>query len=318
MQQYPDSVITSMLLGYEHYQAKQWGNAIACFERVEDHDFSGLFFPYDIQFFQGWSYSRLREHENAIYHYEKALELEPTIPNALNNLGYEYYITKQYPKALETFEHCIQEKRDIRYAANNYVRTLLAMKRFRDAKEFVKHPPYKISSDLLRRVAKAEAINHEIPDDEEPDEATVNDVIAEKSAPAKDSGEQFSSEKVLEDELSMRIEAGVPVFGKHLKIYRRHGEYGRQYIIPIGRLDLLAEDDAGNLYIIELKKDSGYDDAYAQTAAYLDWFEKNRKVKGKIYGIICLNRPTEKVKAAVRKDSRIRLFNYSIAYEEVL
>ena len=82
----------------------------------------------------------------------------------------------------------------------------------------------------------------------------------------------------------MRIDAGVPVFGKRLKIYRRHGEYGRQYIIPVGRLDLLAEDEKGDLYIIELKKDSGYDDPYDQTAAYLDWFEKNHRKKGqKIY-----------------------------------
>jgi len=45
-------------------------------------------------------------------------------------------------------------------------------------------------------------------------------------------------------------------------MYRREGKYGRQFIIPIGRLDLLCEDEEGNLYIIELKKDSGYDDAF--------------------------------------------------------
>lgn len=69
----------------------------------------------------------------------------------------------------------------------------------------------------------------------------------------------------------LKIQGGnVP--GTRKKIYRRHGEYGRQYIIPIGRLDLLAEDEKGDLYIIELKKDSGYDDPYDKTAAYLDWF----------------------------------------------
>lgn len=61
----------------------------------------------------------------------------------------------------------------------------------------------------------------------------------------------------------------------NIRVYKRKGEYGRQYIIPIGRLDLLCEDSQGNLYIVELKKDSGYDDAYKQIAAYLDWFEKN-------------------------------------------
>ena len=103
-----------------------------------------------------------------------------------------------------------------------------------------------------------------------------------------------------------------------MKIYRRHGEFGRQYIIPIGRLDLLAEDDTGNLYIIELKKDSGYDDPYEQTAAYLDWFEKNHKEKGKeIFGIICLNNPKNDLIEKVRQDSRMRLFNYTISYDEI-
>ena len=77
----------------------------------------------------------------------------------------------------------------------------------------------------------------------------------------------------------MKIESGIPVFGLKLKIYKRYGEYGRQYIIPCGRLDLLCEDTSGNLYIIELKKDSGYDDPYLQTVRYLEWFEKSKKFK---------------------------------------
>lgn len=129
--------------------------------------------------------------------------------------------------------------------------------------------------------------------------------------------QQFSNEKLLEDELTARIENNVPVFGLNLKIYKRKGEYGRQYIIPVGRLDLLCEDNAGNLYIIELKKDSGYDDAYAQTAEYLDWFEKCEKFKGKkIYGIICLNSPTQQLIDKVHSDKRMKLFEYQISYTE--
>ena len=122
----------------------------------------------------------------------------------------------------------------------------------------------------------------------------------------------------MEDELTARIESGMPVFGMNLKIYRRHGAYGRQYIIPIGRLDLLCEDEKGNLYIIELKKDSGYDDAYKQTAEYLDWFEKNNITKGKkVYGIICLNSPSKILIEKVHADKRMRLFEYQISYKEI-
>ena len=36
--------------------------------------------------------------------------------------------------------------------------------------------------------------------------------------------------------------------------------------------DITVEDAEGNLYIIELKKDSGYDNAYKQTVEYIEWF----------------------------------------------
>ena len=101
-------------------------------------------------------------------------------------------------------------------------------------------------------------------------------------------------------------------------MYKRKGVYGRQFIIPIGRLDLLCEDEKGDLYIIELKKDSGYDDAYKQTASYLDWFESNDISKGKnVYGIICLNSPTKDLIEKVRKDKRMKLFEYQISYTEI-
>lgn len=89
-------------------------------------------------------------------------------------------------------------------------------------------------------------------------------------------------------------------------------------MIPIGRLDLLAEDQDGNLYVIELKKDSGYDDVYKQITAYVDWFQENKGKKNrKVYGIICLNNPTKKLVEQVKADDRIKLFEYQISYKEV-
>lgn len=50
-----------------------------------------------------------------------------------------------------------------------------------------------------------------------------------------------------------------------------------------GRLDILGIDTAGDLYVIELKKDSGYDDAYAQTREYIDWLRKMLQSKDSVY-----------------------------------
>ena len=69
---------------------------------------------------------------------------------------------------------------------------------------------------------------------------------------------------------------------------------------------------------MELKKDSGYDDAYKQTTEYLDWFEQDKRFKGKkVYGIICLNSPTQQLIDKVHADKRMRLFEYQISYTEI-
>lgn len=339
LQKHPDSFITTTFLGFSQYFAKRWGPAIACFERLEETGASCMY-DADVYFSKAWAYSKLREHENAIAAYAKSLEIDPETPFARNNMGYEYYLLRQYAKALETFQACIDSKVDLRFAANNYLRTLLAMKRYADAKTFALNPPAKLLPVLVRKVEAAENRNLDVPRDTV--DQTAESIPAEEDAEFEAEFEQgqeqesqkfpvsadarrqqlkngqFSTEKLLEDELTRRLEAGTLTFGQPLKIYRRHGEYGRQYIIPIGRLDLLAEDEDGNLYIIELKKDSGYDDAYAQIVQYIEWFEEYKKPKGKtIQGILCVNNPPKRLIDAVRKDNRVRLFHYQISYEEI-
>lgn len=163
-------------------------------------------------------------------------------------------------------------------------------------------------------------INHQQPSNERQLEGEINHYqpLNERRLEATAKHRQFSKEKLLEEELTARIESGMPVFGKHLKVYKRKGEYGRQYNIPVGRLDLLCEDANGNLYVVELKKDSGYDDVYEQITQYLAWFEQSEKFKGKnVYGIICLNHPAQELLSKVHADKRIRIFEYQISYTEL-
>ena len=212
---------------------------------------------------------------------------------------------------------------DITCAASNYVRVLLAMGLNKDAQEFINSGKYKVYKFLQDKVKKSDGRNHKnsqknhivIPEltDEQAEVIEIRTPIdlASKS-------KQFSSEKILEDELTARIESGASVFGINLKVWKRKGEYGRQFILPTGkRIDLLCENENGDIYIIELKKDSGYDDPYKQIVEYIKWFENNKKYKDKkIFGIICLNNPTESILKKVHNDSRIRLFEYQISYLE--
>ena len=50
----------------------------------------------------------------------------------------------------------------------------------------------------------------------------------------------------------------------------------------------------------------------------LYWFEQDKRFKGKnVYGIICLNSPTQQLIDKVHGDKRMRLFEYQISYTEL-
>ena len=322
-QKNPECPTINELLGIVYFDGKKYGNSIAAFERLyveETEDYNTLLYSQDeVCFVLGCANDKLKNRKAAISYYEKAIAIFPRCPYAANNLGYLYYREHQYEKAYAILKKCIDERweTDLVYPVTNFARVLYAMGKYNEAREFVKNAPVKIAKVVRDKINKAPKRDAEIAasnviseDLEENAEPVIKAVIEHK-------GVQFQSEKVLEDELTMRLEAGVEVFGLPLKIFRRHGEYGRQYIFPRGRLDILAEDPDGNLYIIELKKDSGYDDAYRQIVEYIEWFQKHKARGKRVYGIICLNAPGKALLDAVRKDERVKLYEYQISYREV-
>ncbi|MBE6099932.1 MAG: DUF91 domain-containing protein [Anaerovibrio sp.] len=321
----PDYSLPYELLGYLYTDEKMWYNAIQCFEKIRDK--SKLFYFYNIEFSLGWVYGKVKEYSQEEIAYRKCLELAPWYDYALNNLGYCLYQQKKYSEAIEIFKQCIVEKRDLSYAPHNLVRSYIRAGLYEDARKFIAENEFKISKNIIEQLEKKPKKNQKITPavSDEDDIVDVPDEQAEAEIEVKtkffEKKSQFSSEKVLEDELTSRLESGQPVFGLNLHIYRKKGDYyGRQYPCADGkwRLDLLCEDKDENLYILELKKDSGYDDAYEQTKQYVDWFEKNKVKKGKkVYGIIVLNSPKKKLVEKVRADDRIRLFEYQIAYKEI-
>ena len=370
MRKFPKYRAPNELLGYTYYNMAMWDNAIACFERVQQEYY---FFHEDIYWMLAWSNGKIKNYADEEKYYRMSYQLAPDIPFTLNNLGYSLYKQKKYLEAKELFGQCLDANKDLPYAANNYVRVLIALGRNADAKKFVNSKKFKIAKAIQERVKRLD--NHNVRLNKK-DLSVKSDTIIESDSDTADlfgitssedeikrcqqlsnemqledktkyqrfsnersplEGEikhsqplnerqleatakhrQFSKEKLLEEELTARIESGMQVFGKHLKVYKRKGEYGRQYNIPVGRLDLLCEDANGNLYVVELKKDSGYDDVYEQITQYLAWFEQSEKFKGKkVYGIICLNHPAQELLSKVHTDKRIRIFEYQISYTEL-
>ena len=384
MRKFPNYRAPNELLGYTYYNMAMWNNAIACFERVQQEYY---FFHEDIYWMLAWSNGKIKNYADEEKYYRMSYQLAPDIPFTLNNLGYSLYKQKKYLEAKELFGQCLDANKDLPYAANNYVRVLIALGRNADAKKFVNSKKFKIAKAIQERVKRLDDHNVRL---NKKDLSVKSDTIIESDSDTADlfeitssedeikrcqqytnnrlsengakcqqpsnemqlesktkhqrfsnerslEGEikhyhpsnemqlesktkhrQFSKEKLLEEELTARIESGMQVFGKHLKVYKRKGEYGRQYNIPVGRLDLLCEDANGNLYVVELKKDSGYDDVYEQITQYLAWFEQSEKFKGKkVYGIICLNHPAQELLSKVHADKRIRIFEYQISYTEL-
>lgn len=316
IQKYPNIVSAREYLALIYMNLKKWNNAIAYFESVPEPMIFGNIIA-DYYFKLAVCYGYVKDYKNEEEMYRKCLEIAPEYLYANNNLGYCLYKQKRYLDAKKVFEGILEKELDLPYAANNYIRTLISLGRYKDAKAVVNSKKYKISKTFVDKLKKLPSTNERIKKSANEAEVESSDsgstMINENSLSVR--GSQFTTEKILEDELTARIEAGIPVFDKKLKMYKRKGLYGRQFIIPIGRLDLLCEDCEGNLYVIELKKDSGYDDAYKQTAEYLDWLEKDDISKGKkVYGIICLNNPTQQLLDKVHADNRMEMYEYQVSY----
>lgn len=311
-----DIFLAKELLAHIYYSMGMWPNALAYFEQIEDKDNLTLVISPDIFFFNmAWCYGKLKMYKKEEYYYKKAYEINPDAENVLNNLGYSLYKQKKYMEAKEVFQQCLEQNRDVPFALNNLARTLIALNDKKEAKELLaKHP--KLSKELQERVKKFlkrsrnEKKMSKQDDTEETLPRSTDDFGIKKY--------QFSSERLLEEELTMRLESNENVFGLPLKIYKKRGKYGRQLITPVGRLDVLAIDNEENLYVIELKKDSGYIDAYEQTVRYIEWVRNNMVGRGKkVFGIICLNSPSQKLIEKVKLDNRLKLYEYAITYKEI-
>lgn len=296
-----------------------WYNAISYYESV--YDSSMVFAPADISFDLAWAYGKVREYKEEEACYRDCLAEQNNYWYALNNLGYCLMRQKKYEEAEEIFLQCIAEERDLPQSANNLVEVYLKQGKNKEAHDFADSGKYKISKTILKKLAEKPYKNESVCKIETITEIS-DDNMAQSISRSSFKAEQFSNEKILEDEIMARLEAGNEIFGMSLKVYRKKGDYyGRQYICNDGkmRLDILCEDSKGNFVIIELKKDSGYDDPYQQITDYISWFDKNMTPKGKkTYGIICLNSPSEELKKKVRSNELVKLFEYKISYNEII
>ena len=321
----PEIYVAVELLGFMYYQMKMWKNAIACLNRLVDNHENYTFFPIEhIYLLLAEAYEKIGKLDEAETYFRKTLPACPdeVKPIVLNSLGYCLYKQRNYGEAIKIFEELVDQKQELPYSTNNLVRTMLAMGQYEKAVSFIQSFDGKISNELVKRAntlrMEKGAVGTQMTAVQSENLLTENDAPEIYIPLPLKKGEQFTNEKLLEDELTLRMERGNGAFGLPLSVYENKSEYGRQYIIPIGRIDILATDTENNLYVIELKKDSGYSDAYAQTLDYVEWIKNNLARRDQmVFGIICLNSPSNKLISQVKANPQMRLFEYSISFVEV-
>lgn len=75
---------------------------------------------------------------------------------------------------------------------------------------------------------------------------------------------------------------------------------GKYKAVPVGEMDMLLQDEKGNLIVIELKRDAS-DQTIGQICRYVGWVEENILPEGKkVFGIIIAQKIDEKLKYAIK------------------
>lgn len=106
-------------------------------------------------------------------------------------------------------------------------------------------------------------------------------------------------------------------FGSKITIYSdSDGSTGQQYTTDVGIIDILAQDDAGNYVVIELKRaQEGYK-VIGQTLNYIGWVKSNLATNGEtVTGLIIVGLADKTLKSAIQPvQDIIRLKEYHIQF----
>lgn len=126
---------------------------------------------------------------------------------------------------------------------------------------------------------------------------------------------QFTLEKHLQHFL---VNNFATVFNSSLKLmYDPEGAIlSEQYPTEVGTIDILAQDNANNFVVIELKKGNHSDKVVGQILRYMGWVKKNLCRRGQgVRGIIICHQADEKLRCALTMTQNIQLRLYKFKFE---
>lgn len=115
---------------------------------------------------------------------------------------------------------------------------------------------------------------------------------------------------ILSDMIEGKLKNGQNIFGLPLKLCEKD-ETGK----------IVAVDREDNIYVIETNLRPEFEDFYQQVREDMN-VEKRRIGKGadlrKVYGIVCVDQPSELLMAAAKKQSELRIYRYDVTFENII
>jgi endonuclease len=125
---------------------------------------------------------------------------------------------------------------------------------------------------------------------------------------------EFALESHLRD-FTARNLATLPITNKRLKLFvGPTNRNGVEYPTDVGPIDILAEDESGNLIVFELKLSRGPDRAMGQLLRYMGWVKKILAGQHEVYGIIVARDMDEKLQFAALPVPNVSLLEYEIDF----
>jgi Tfp pilus assembly protein PilF len=144
-------------LGSAYLEEENWNAAIECFETVKEDLLYGT--PNYPMTNLGFVYFKLKDYDQAVYHYKEALEIAPNFPMAHHGLGQVYMAMEKYNAAVTALEKAVEKAPEEAPIYLDLGRAYKKLHEYNKAYETFKKAVSLAETDKIREEAETEAKN---------------------------------------------------------------------------------------------------------------------------------------------------------------
>lgn len=148
-------------------------------------------------------------------------------------------------------------------------------------------------------------------------DALVDALVADDAEAAEDpedAGLAFELEYQLRDFLIANL-GSINIAGKHLRLYSdESGRSGREYPTAVGLVDILAQDENGSFYVLELKRARTSDHAVGQVLRYMGWVKAHLAGEADVHGVLVARQFSDSLRYAVSMLPDVSALEYEVSF----